>query len=100
LFEGTNIIDCHLKASIPKDPKIDIAFHNILILAFWGFFSERDTDMQASAACELPYPINIVSKEAFLPIKISFGTHQSPGFFNLLFFNDVFYFIAHSSNNS
>jgi len=39
--------------------KIDIAFHNVLISAFWGFFSERDTDIQSLAACELFYPIGI-----------------------------------------
>jgi hypothetical protein len=85
---------------ISFSPKIDIAFQNILILAFWRFFSERDKNRQPSTGCALPYSIDIVSKKAFLPIKISFGTHQSPGFFNLLFFSDVFYFIAHSSNNS
>jgi hypothetical protein len=41
------------------DPKIDIAFHNVLISAFWGFFSESDTDIQSASAGELLYAIGI-----------------------------------------
>jgi hypothetical protein len=42
-----------------QNPKIDIAFHNVLISAFWGFFSESDTDIQSASAGELLYPIGI-----------------------------------------
>jgi hypothetical protein len=45
--------------AIADNPKIDIAFHNVLISAFWGFFSESDTDIQSASAGELLYPIGI-----------------------------------------
>jgi hypothetical protein len=57
------------------NPKIDIAFHNVLISAFWGFFSESDTDIQSASAGELLYPIGICARRNILQIKISFGTH-------------------------
>ena len=55
-------------------PKIDIAFHNVLILAFWGYFSESDTDVDHHWPVRYVIQRAHAAEETFVRAKISFET--------------------------
>ena len=88
-----------IKSSITCNPKIDIAFHNVLILAFWRYFSESDTDV------DHPLPVSYVIQQQtrlreHLYEQKSVSRHSNPLAFslNLQFFSDFLFVYSRNSS--
>jgi hypothetical protein len=82
-----------------KRSSIDIAFHNVLILAFWRYFSESDTDV------DHPLPVSYVIQQQtrlreHLYEQKSVSRHSNPLAFslNLQFFSDFLFVYSRNSS--